>query len=321
MAAEPQVRPDTRGEVAFREREERIAALAQVQHGTVARRQLIALGFSHSQIDRRIAQGRLHPMYRGVYAVGHRVLGAKGRWMAAVLAAGEGGLVSHRAGARLWELSGVGASIIEVTAPRRVSRPGLRTYVSDVPADERAVRDGIPVTTVARTLLDLAAVLEPVRLEQVVSQAEARLLGDSPGLLALIDRYPGRRGLANLRSVLKRGRLGLDIAHSDLEIRFLAFVDQCGLPRPEVNVWLELDRDRIEVDCLWRAQRLIVEVDSRAHHLDVRSFESDRARDRRLLAAGFVSIRVTSRALELEPRALEGDLRSALSRRNASSPR
>lgn len=179
-----------------------LAALAERQHGVVARRQLLAAGLGRRAIDTRLAAGRLHPLHRGVYAVGHLVLSLHGRWMAAVLAHGEGAALSHRSA-------------------------GITT------------RDRIPVTNISRTLLDLAACLDRHALERAVERAEATRITDSLSIEDLLARYPWRSGTPALRAVVAAGRLGARVTRSDLEDRFLAFLDAHDLPLPAVNagVW------------------------------------------------------------------------------------
>jgi very-short-patch-repair endonuclease len=318
VALEPRLQSDSRRELAARRRERRITALAERQHGVVSRTQLLEAGFAPGAIVRRMGRGRLHPIHRGVYAVGHRVLTIEGRWMAAVLAGGGGAGLSHWSAAELSELRRRSGRGIHVTCRRRCARPGLHMHESELPADELTVIDGIPVTTVARTLLDLAAVMPPHLVQQAAGQAERRLLADSPSLPELLERHRGRRGIAELRRVLADSRLGLDLSRSELEDRFIAFVEARGLPRPQVNAAVHLGGRRFEVDCLWRDRRLVVELDSRAFHLDPVAFENDRARDRALIGAGFRTIRITWRQLEREPDALAADLRTTLSRRTAT---
>jgi very-short-patch-repair endonuclease len=136
----------------------------------------------------------------------------------------------------------------------------------------------------------------------------------------LLARHRGRRGIAALREIIDDGRLGLDIARSELEIDFQTFLRQRGFGRPEINAIVEVGGRRLEVDCLWRDQRVIVEVDSRRHHSDWDASETDRARDRALIAAGYVPLRVTWRALHLAADRLEAELRAALARRAAPLP-
>ena len=289
-----------------------IAALAERQHGVVSRRQLLARGFSSRAIGRRIERGRLHPLHRGVYAVGHPLVSTRGRWMAGVLAAGPGAVLSHRSAAAAWALRSYSGEI-EVTAARTRSSGGrIRVHESVLAADEVSREEGIPVTTVARTLLDLASVFDRERLQQAVGEAERRLLADSPSLPELIERHRGVRGLATLRAILADARIGLDVPESELEIEFVAFVERRGLPRPELNVWIEAGGRSFRLDCLWRDAKLAVELDSREHHDNSTSFERDRARDMALLAVGLRTTRVTSRRLRLDGDRLERELRLAL---------
>ena len=279
--------------------------LATRQHGVVSRGQLTELGFGRGAIARRRERGWLHPVHRGVFAVGHRSLTPFGRWMAAALAAD--GDLSHRAGAALWGLRCGGG--LEVTVPtERRTRPGITIHVSALPPDERTVHKGIPVTTVPRTLLDLAAVLPRHGLERALHEAEFLRLGDPVPLTELIARHPGRRGVATLRTLVAAGDLGATITRSELEDRFLLFLDRHGLPRPITNVPVA----GREVDCLWREERLVVELDGRAAHSTARAFERDRAGDRALLLAGHRVVRVTGRALAGAPAALAQDLRRLL---------
>ncbi len=279
----------------------------------------MSLGFGADAIDHRLRTDRLHVVHRSVYAVGHRVLASHGRWMAAVLAGGRGAALSHLAGGALSGLGTGEGRRIDVSVPRRVAeRRGLRFHRVALASDELVVRDRIRVTTVARTLLDLAAVLSRERLEQAIATAERLGLADSPSLPELMERYPRRRGMANLRAILGEPGLGTGITRSELEVRFLRFLRRHDLPRPEINAWVEVGGRRLEVDCLWRDARLVVELDSRKHHLDRVAFEVDRARDRALVAAGFRCIRITWRQLHDQPHALAADLRSALAQRTAA---
>ena len=253
-----------------------------------------------------------------MYAVGHRLLTPKAVWMASVLAGGPGAVLSHEASAALWDLLRF-AGLPQVTVRGRAGqRPGLRVHCGSFEPDETTVRDAIPTTTVARTLLDLAAVVPVHRLEWAVAEAERRRLADSPSLPELLERYPRRRGVVALRAILADRRLGLDVPRSELEARFLAFLDRHGLPRPERNARIELSDRVFEVDCLWRESGLAVELDGRAWHSDPDAFEEDRARDRGLVAAGWRPIRVTWRHLHRAPERLASELRAALARPTTS---
>jgi very-short-patch-repair endonuclease len=284
-----------------------IADLAGRQHGVVARRQLLRLGVGRRAIDRRIGQGRLHPLHPGVYAVGHRVLSQRGRWMAAVLSCGSGAVLSHQSAASLWSIRHTAKARIDVTAPRDLRpRKGLHPHRAVLPADEITVHDGIPTTTPARTLLDLAAVVPRQTLERALDEAEVLRL---PGPQSLLDRYPARKGTKNLRTLLVDARSPTP-TRTELEDRFLTFLDDHRLPRPDINTIIE----GYEVDAAWRAAKLIVELDGFATHGTRRAFERDRMRDRRLTTSGWRVIRLTCRQLG-EPAGLAQELRKLLAPR------
>ena len=294
-----------------RRNERGISELAARQHGVVSARQLLAQGFGRRAIGRRLDAGRLHAMHSGVFAVGHPLLSARGRWMAAVLACGPGAVLCRRSAGVLWDLRAY-SGLHEVAALGRRRRAGVRACEFALWPDETTVEDGIPVTTVARTLLDLAAVLDRHRLGHAVATAEKRLLADSPSLPVLIERHRGARGMAALRAVVADRRLGLDVPASELEVEFGAFLAERGLPAPERNVWMRIGGADYELDCLWRRERLVVELDSRAHHSDALAFERDRARDAALLAAGLRTVRVTARRIRADGDLLERQLWAAL---------
>ncbi len=174
------------------------------------------------------------------------------------------------------------------------------------------MHEGIPVTTVARTLLDVSAVESPSRLRKAIAVAEARLLGDTPSLAELVRRYPGRRGAAQLRAALADVAVESGVPHQELELRFDEFVRERGLPAPQKNVRLEIAGRAYIVDCLWSEYGLVVELDSRTHHADWEAAESDRARDLALLSVGLRTARVTWRRLTSAPDALEAELRAVL---------
>jgi very-short-patch-repair endonuclease len=235
--------------------------------------------------------------------------------MAAVLACGPGAVLSHRAAAAALGMRRGTPPRVEVTAPRQRSaaRAGLRPYARRLPKDEVTAVDGIPTTTAARTLLDLASVLSPHELERALEQAEALRLADVVPLSVLMERYRGHRGTATLSAILADGAIAARTTRSELEERFLAFVAERGLTRPDVNVPVRLGADEwIEVDCLWRKQRVAVELDGFAHHGTRAAFRRDRRRDRRLRRAGFEPVRVTWWDLHREPDELEADLRALL---------
>ena len=228
--------------------------------------------------------------------------------MAATFAGGPGAVLSHRSAAALWGILPWDGAV-EVTSGRRLlPRDGLILHSSHLPPDERTLLDGIPVTTVPRTLLDLAAVVTPRRLERALHEAEVLRLADPLSLSDLLARHPGRRGAAALNAILADAALGTTVTRQELEHDFSALVAEAGLPRPVTNVAVEGH----EVDALWREERLIVELDGRAAHGTRRAFEADRARDRALTIAGWRVVRVTWRQLHHDGPALADDLRRLL---------
>jgi hypothetical protein len=283
-----------------------IAEVAARQHGVVTRAQLVDVGLGADAIDHRVRRGRLHRLHRGVFAVGHAVVSREGRWLAAVLAAGPGAVLSHRSAAALWGIHATARSRPEVTAPRRRRRPGMDTHRMVLAPDEITVHDRIPVTNPARTLLDLAEVLDRHQLERAVHETEFRRLTSPLSLDAFLARHAGRRGTTALREIVNRRNLGATIPKSKLETAFLAFVDKHAIPRPLVN-------ERIGpyiVDGLYADQRLVVELDSRAAHETTRAFEEDRRRDRYLLTKGYRVMRITHRQLHEEHATIARQLRS-----------
>lgn len=297
-----------------RERERAISQLADRQHGVVARDQLIRLGLEKDAIGRRIRAGRLHRLHAGVYAVGHHVIPREGRWLAAVLASGPEAVLSHWSAAALWVIRPNARSIIDVTVPRKGrSWAGIRRHHSPVPADEITVREGIPVTSVPRTILDLAAT-EPVDvIENLLREQEHRRLWDRLSLPDLIERYPGRRGVQKVRAALERleeepvGR-----KRSKLEERFAPFLRKYHLPLPRFNDWITAGGKRYQVDCHWPGTGQIVELDGWESHGTRTAFRGDRARDRRLKVAGYSVTRLTWNQLDDEPEEVAADLRAFL---------
>jgi hypothetical protein len=274
----------------------------------VSRAQLLALGLGHGAIDHRVARGLLHPVHRGVYAVGHGALSRHGLWMAAVLAAGPGAVLSHRSAAALWAIRDTQRVRPEVTVARRRNLSGVDTHRIALPADEVTTHHGIPVTTPARTLLDLAEQLTVQGLERAVHEAEYRRLTSPLSLDAVLTRHQGRRGTAALKKIVDQGRLGKTITRSELEERFLAFLDAHELPRPLVNEPI----GPYTVDALWPGSRLVVELDGRGAHETTRAFEEDRRRDRDLVTKGYRVIRITWRQLHSDGAAIATQLRTLL---------
>jgi very-short-patch-repair endonuclease len=280
----------------------RAAELAARQHGVVTRRQLEAMGLGSRAITIRVRKGQLHRVHRGVYAVGHRALSLHGRWMAAVLACGDGTVLSHGSAAALWGLlrpidGPVHVSISMTTG--RAKQRGIHLHrcssLAELssPPSSLPIRGGrggqlvtrrhnIPVTTVQRTIDDLDGAVPPYLHRRARRQAE--LMG---------VRLRGAEG--------RRSR-------SDLEEDFLALCRRHRLPRPETNVKI----GRWEVDFVWWGQRVVVEIDSFTYHRGSVSFQEDRARDLDLRQRGFTVLRFSERQLEEEPQRVAADVARAL---------
>ena len=298
-----------------------IAALADRQEGVVARRQLIALGYTSRAIQCRIEAGRLHIKYRGVYVVGRRKLTVRGRWMAAVLACGRGAVLSHRDAAALHGLLRRGSrSAVHVTAPGRTRRGQQGILVHSVrrlhPVDRTDI-DGIPVTSVHRTLLDLAETARPQELHWAFEAYDRLDLLDMRKLDAVIARNPGRRGIKALLALMAGYRGPGPETRSANERRFLELIREAGLPEPSVNVVVA----GIVVDFLWPAQQFVVEVDSYLYHHTPADCAADRRKQRVLEAAGCEVLRVTDTDLGEAPAAAVCDVKARLSAREARSCR
>ncbi|MGN6275895.1 MAG: type IV toxin-antitoxin system AbiEi family antitoxin domain-containing protein [Solirubrobacterales bacterium] len=292
----------------------RLAELAERQCGVVGRQQLLEAGWSEGAIEKRIRSGRLHRLHAGVYLVGHRLVSREGRWMAAVLASGPEAVLSHWSAAALWMIRPNSRTRIDVTVSHRSrSSDFIRRHISDVPADERTAEEGIPVTTVPRTILDLAATESEGVVENLLREAEFLELRDRLSLRDLVERYPRRRGVRKVRFALDRlkeepsGR-----KRSPLEERFAPFLRRYRLPLPRFNDWIVLGPKRYQVDCHWPGTGQIVELDGWKGHRTRAAFREDRARDRALRVAGYSVTRLTWAQLDDEPEAVSADLRVLL---------
>jgi very-short-patch-repair endonuclease len=269
------------------------------QHGVITRQQLLDLGFSEKQIRQRIANRRLHPLWRGVYAVGRPEVSPEGRWLAALLACGPNALLSHGSAATLWGLGWYERGSIEVTL-RQASvrrRPGIRVHRHpSISGADVATRRAIPVTSAVRTVIDLAPRLGAGGLETVINEG-ANLDLFSPNELRDAADAAGRHpGLPRLRRVLDRATFRL--TRSELERRFLPLVRRAGLPVPETRVWL----NNFEVDFFWPSLGLVVETDSLRFHRTAAQQARDRLRDQAHTAAGLTPLRFTHAQVHYEPR-------------------
>lgn len=294
--------------------EGRIARLAERQHGLVTRAQLLGLGLGPDAIKYRVRTKRYVRVDLGVYRIGPPVA-PHAREMAAALACGPRAVVSHRSAAWLWQLDGSQATAtVDITLPPPVRRRrrGVRVHRSPLEPAERTSVHGIPTTTPARTLLDLAAVLRLSALEQAVSDALRRRLVGRARLGALVAGAHGRPGAGSLRSVL--GEAEPSLTRSEAEARLLALVRRSGLPSPVTNARV----GGFEVDVLWPRERVVVEVDGFAFHGSRARFEADRRRDANLAARGFRVLRVTWRQITEEPEPLLVSLAGTLAMARAS---
>ncbi len=265
--------------------------------------QLAELGLTPRTVQKRAAAGRLHRIHHGVYSlVPPKLLTRDGLWMAAVLACGPSGVLSHRSAAALLELRAWGHTKIEVTVPSRTTRqrPGIAVHRSTTlrPADTTRVRN-IPCTTVSRTQLDVAEVLDRRSVERVLDQAEILEVLDVTALQNQLSHNPTRRGTPRIRAVLEDHRAGSTASWSELEERFLALIRAAGIPDPECNAWIVIADGwpAIRADFVWWVQRLVVETDGHATHRTRAAFEHDRRKDQRLMTAGWRPIRVTWRQI------------------------
>ncbi len=271
------------------------------------------LGYSEDMIYGEASAGRLHKLHRGAYAVGHRAVTRHGEAVAALLAVGDGGLLSHRSAAWLWGLTKRWQRPIEVTAasPRRV-RPEIRIHSAiALTAEDRSAFEGIPVTAVPRTLLDFAA-SDPAFLGRALDNAERHGLLDPVSIDALLVRSVGFRGVRRLRTALEPFRIPA-FTRSGLERRFLALVRDASLPRPSMNFFVA----GYELDAYWPAERFAVELDTYDYHGGHTAFEEDRLRQETLKLEGIEMIRLTGRRLKREPNAVADRLARLLSQRRA----
>ncbi len=287
-----------------------LGVLAGRQYGVVAHRQLVAIGLGRSAIQRRVSAGRLHRLHTGVYAVGHRSLTQRGTWMAAVLAGGPGALLGQRCAAAAWSLRRGAPTRVDVVVPGRSRRgmPGIALHLPrSIHPEDRAVIEGIPVTSVARTLVDLAEVLQPAELERAFEEAERLRLLDLGAIEEVMGRSHGRRGLRPLRALVAELQPAPE-TRSELERRFVSLCRDAGLPPPALNAGV----CGFYVDAVWHDRRLVVELDSREYHLNRAAFERDRDRDAVLQVAGYRVLRLTHRRLVREPRQVAETVRALL---------
>jgi Transcriptional regulator, AbiEi antitoxin/Protein of unknown function (DUF559) len=289
-----------------------LAELAGRQWGVVSLAQLRALGIGSRAVQLRAQNGRLRRVHRGVYAVGGATLPREGRWLAAVMASGPGAVLSHVSAAVHWNLLNYEPRRPEVTAPTsRKGVPGIRLHRShSLDAQDATNHQGIPTTSIARTLLDIAAQVPQHHLERALAQAERLQLYDHKAIEAVIQRANGHRGTKTLSEAIAGDP---QFTRGELEARMRKLVRDHGLPRPSFNVSLDApDHPGLEVDCYFPTHRLVVETDGWDTHRTRQAFEDDRAKDAALLAAGYRVVRFTWRQLRYDPQTVADRLTAIL---------
>jgi very-short-patch-repair endonuclease len=284
--------------------------LAESQHGVVSRSQMRTLGWSEKAIDHAVATSRLFRIFRGVYALGGARVGKRGRLHAATPACGAGTVTSHRSAAALLGLLNEGPVVIDVIAPANGGRgiDGIRPHrVRPPQRNEVGTAAGIPCTSPARTLVDLAGTVGDWTLRSCFERAAQKKYLDIPAIEASMDS--GRRGNRSLRALISEWRGAAPLAKkgrlkSPLEAKILPLVLARDFPTPLLNAPVQIAKGRIEVDFLWPDHRFALEADSRDFHATPIAFERDRWRDRELIAAGYTVLRVTHRQAETEATAI-----------------
>jgi hypothetical protein len=266
---------------------------------------------SDDQIDRRVMARRYIPLWPGVYAVGHTAIGRRGRRMAATLACGESSFISHRTAGSEWRVTDTAGGLIDVTVDRahKPKLNGIRAHLSALPKDEVGHMGCLPITSLARTVVDLSSTnLTDFGMRVVLAKAEREKL-DWRHLKTLVARYPRRHGVPRLRRLMAEDQL-IGIPASPLEIRLGDWLIARGLPLPEFNASVLIDGTWVKPDALWRRHRVLAEVQSRQHHDGWLSRLADADRLTAFQAAGW-AIQITDRARR-EGTRLERQLRSLL---------
>jgi very-short-patch-repair endonuclease len=271
--------------------------VAARQHGVLARRQLLALGFDDRAIEHRLNIGRLHRVARGVYAVGRPELTRRGRWMAATLACGPEAVLSHGSAAELWGIgSEEGPIEVSLRGTSLLRRPGIKAYRRPKLEDRDVTEfSNIPVTGVVRTMIDRASRLDGKAIDRMVNEADARGLIRLDALRAELESRPGLWGIAKLRDAIDRRTFRL--TDSELERRFLALVESAGLPLPETGRRL----NGFKVDFFWPNLGLVVETDGLTYHRTPAQQARDLVRDQAHTAAGLSRLRFAHEQVQFEP--------------------
>jgi very-short-patch-repair endonuclease len=272
-------------------------ALAENQHGVVSNDQLREVGYTPQAIYHRIRTGRLHPLHRGVYAVGRSNVTDHGRWMAAVLAC-DGSVISHSSAAALWRMGPEKRNQIELSLPSRSRRrrPGLEIHQRPSLQQRDITREyGIPCTTPIQTLIDMSLRLDRLGVERMINEADKYNLVYPPQIREALDEHAGEPGVAKLRRILDRRTFRL--TKEELERRFLPLARQSGLPTPLTGQFV----NDFEVDFYWPDLGLVVETDGLRYHRTPAEQARDRLRDQTHTAAGLTPLRFTHEQVRYEP--------------------
>ncbi len=286
--------------------DEALGRLAATQEGVFTVEQIADCGLSPSGTWNRTQSGRLYRVHARVYSLSPpALLSREGRWLAAVLACGPGAVLSHRSAAALHGLRPTDRSGIDVTIPHRSSRKheGVDVHRSTtLTAQDVTIVQGIPCTTIARTILDIAEVIRQRQLERVFDQAEQEEVLNFDALQEQIDRNPTRAGANRIRAMMENRTVGVGVPWSKLERDFKAMIAAAGLPIPLVNQFV-LPGDgepAIRPDFYWPAHGVIVQTDGWKSHRTWWAFQNDRRNDQRLIAAGYQVIRITYKQIQEE---------------------
>lgn len=290
-------------------------ALARSQHWVLAREQLLALGVHPDAIKHRVATGRLHPVHAGVYAVGRRELSREGQLMAAVLACGQGAMLSHRSAAELWGIAGRAAFEVTVPAVRKPRRPGIRVHRRVLDPAHTTRRRNIPITSITCTLVDLAPYLSKDHLERAVNEADRLDLINPEQLRKALEGFAGHLGVAKLRTLLDR--LTFTLTDSALERRFKPIARAAGLPLPKTRTWV----NGFLVDFYWPDLGLVVETDGLRYHRTPSQQTKALRRDQAHYASGLLPLRFSHAQIRWEPDYVAEMLRRAVNRRSFTGPR
>jgi very-short-patch-repair endonuclease len=288
--------------------------LVRRQHGVVTRGQLLELGYRPDEIDSRIRRGRLHRVWRGVYAAGRPALTQHGHWLAAVLCCGPEAALSHASAAALWQIRAARADPIHVSVPIRFKHRQRGIVVHRRLSFEATTHEGIPVTTPICTLVDMAATLTRDQLEAAVNEADSLGLVDPEQLRAALDGVGPRPGVRGLRRLLDRHTFVL--TDSALERLFLPLARTAGLSRPLTGEWV----NGFKVDFYWPDLGLVVEVDGLRYHRTPAKQADDRRRDQAHTATGLTTLRFTHAQVQFEPAHVVATLRVIERRLSGRTP-